>query len=227
MLESMQMNFFPKENAKAKRLERLARTTKSCTDFEYDYFDNNSGEYGYAYGGYHDDGRFNSSVRKLMTFFRIRMGQIQRNKGIKQHVMDYGCAKGYLLAEFRREGIDHITGYDVSKYAIDNAHPLVKDDLKLIVPGEEISHSNGEFSFVICKEVLPYVPEDKIVPLIMDLDRWSRGCYIYTYAVDDESMVDKLYQAESLLKTIKPSEWWRNAFKEAEYSGEYYIESIF
>jgi len=36
-------------------------------------------------------------------------------------VLDYGCAVGLLLNGFRKAGIEHLGGYDISKWAVDNS----------------------------------------------------------------------------------------------------------
>ena len=212
------MNFFPKENAEEKRRLRIKNTTKSVQDFEEDYFDNK--EFEYSYGGLLYDGRFLPNVRKLASYYRLTG---HRNTS----VLDYGCAKGFILTEFKKCGVGRVLGYDISKYALENAHVLVKEDLILLEPGVDIMHDENEFSLTMCKEVLPYLDEEEIFNLIKNLNLWGNSTYIYTYAVDDKSMVEPLQNAEQVLKTIKPSDWWHQMFKDAEYTGDYFIEKVF
>lgn len=64
--------------------------------------------------------------------------KLQRHLGLtaEHSVLDFGCARGYLVKALRMHGID-ARGYDISEWAIQNCDEAVKDSVS----------SNPEFAF--------------------------------------------------------------------------------
>ena len=81
---------------------------------------------------------------------------IIQNIPISKHetVMDFGCAKGYLVQALRLLGVDAY-GVDISNYAIDKATKETSEFVKLIKPFDE------DFLFcdvLLCKDILEHIP---------------------------------------------------------------------
>ena len=74
--------------------------------------------------------------------------------GIKktQTVLDFGCARGYMVKALRLLGFDAY-GQDVSEWAIGNCDADVKQHLKL---KDKLTH---EFDWIIAKDVLEHVQD--------------------------------------------------------------------
>jgi len=68
-----------------------------------------------------------------------------------QTILDFGCAKGYLVKAFRLLNRP-AWGVDISQYAIDNADPMVKDYVSIYTP------KNYIFDFCIAKDVFEHIP---------------------------------------------------------------------
>ena len=120
--------------------------------YGFDYFDNSKVSSGYR--SYKYDGSLKKPINSIINDFNL-------NNSHK--IADYGCAKGYLLYEFMLKGFD-VIGFDKSAYAIKNAHSSVKDSIILCENLNVIS--KYDFSFLICRNVLPHLKKDDIMNLI-------------------------------------------------------------
>ena len=88
----------------------------------------------------------------------IRMAvAIQGHLGIarQDEVLDFGCARGYLVKAFRILGID-AAGKDISQWAIENCDPEVKEFVSIFSPGEP--RISPIYDWVIAKDVLEHIP---------------------------------------------------------------------
>jgi hypothetical protein len=74
----------------------------------------------------------------------------------KQAILDYGCAKGYLVKALRMLHRD-AWGYDVSRYAISNAD---KDTQPYLIKIDDIF--SRHFKYGIFKDVLEHIPVQEL-----------------------------------------------------------------
>jgi len=125
---------------------------KNYYNFGYDYFDNKNLPFGY--GGYKYDGRQKNNVQKIINFFKLS----ENSK-----IAEFGCAKGFVLVEFLKKKFK-VIGFEKSKYAVNNCHPLLK---KKIINIDKVNEVNKyEFDFLLCKDVIPSLTEKQIEYLI-------------------------------------------------------------
>lgn len=82
--------------------------------------------------------------------------RIVQHCGIKRRhkILDFGCARGYLVKALRQLEYQAF-GFDVSKWALDNADEEVKQYLNQDVGGEEFL-KYSRFDWVIAKDVLEH-----------------------------------------------------------------------
>lgn len=80
--------------------------------------------------------------------------------GIKRNdkVLDFGCAKGYLVRAFRLLG-HKAFGVDISQYAIDSCPHEVAPYVSTI---ENMKMEECVFDFTIAKDVFEHVPHDEL-----------------------------------------------------------------
>ena len=92
-------------------------------------------------------------------------------------ILDFGCARGYTVRAFREMGYD-VYGYDVSRWALENADETVKDYLTN-------SLTDAPFDWIIAKDVLEHVPQ--VADTIAGLMKIAK---VGIFAVVPLSMVD-------------------------------------
>lgn len=82
--------------------------------------------------------------------------------GHRDTILDFGCARGYVVRAFREMGYD-AWGHDISQWALENADESVKEHLIC----NESTLWNGSFDWVIAKDVLEHVlqVEDTVAQL--------------------------------------------------------------
>lgn len=84
---------------------------------------------------------------------------IRGHLGIKksENVLDFGCAKGFLVRAFRERGIEAY-GCDISEWAVENCDPMVKNYVMTPDKLESILETIKDFNWIIAKDVLEHVP---------------------------------------------------------------------
>lgn len=121
--------------------------------FGKSYFDGGIGSL--SYGAYKYDGRYKASVNKLIDQFHL-------NKC--SSVLEFGCAKGYILYEFYKFGFNDLLGIDISEYAISNSPKELHDKLRIanVINFDSIIEQQKKFNFIFSKEMLPHLTKEEI-----------------------------------------------------------------
>ena len=94
-----------KRNIKARAEAKDPEVVRIAKQFGAEYFD---GDRKYGYGGYYQDRRWKPVAKDIINFFKLEQRSV---------ILDIGCAKGFLVAEFRDKGMSAY-GMDISPYAI-------------------------------------------------------------------------------------------------------------
>ena len=139
------LSFLQLNHNKTKRnyLERMQNKKVHCMkvakNYEKDYWD---GDRKYGYGGYKFiPGRWSGVAQNLIRRYKL-------NNNSK--ILDVGCGKGYLLYEIKKIlPLISIKGFDISKYAIDNAPEVLKKDLFVADIKKRIKFKKNFFDLVI------------------------------------------------------------------------------
>jgi len=138
-----------------------------------------------------------------------------------QKVLDFGCAKGYLVKALRILDIEAY-GCDVSEYAIKKVDPEVREYCKLSNPDLEGSiipfKLKRNFDWIITKDVLEHISEDQ---LIIFLKTALKHCdkMFHTIPLGENGkfrIAD--YNNDPSHKTIKDEAWWIETFKSTGWS---------
>ncbi len=82
--------------------------------------------------------------------------------GREHTILDFGCAKGYLVKAFRLL-YRQAWGVDVSEYAIQNVDPTVKEYCHLIEDPNDVNHYDfvlNDWDFIIAKDVFEHISEE-------------------------------------------------------------------
>lgn len=131
--------------------------------FGRDYFD---GDRMHGYGGYHYHPRFWTDTVALM--------REHYDLADDASILDVGCGKGFMLQDF---GLlmpnARLEGLDVSSYAIQNAHPGVKDRL-LVGDARKLPYADKSFDLVTAINVAHNFELDECAQAIQEVQRVTR-----------------------------------------------------
>jgi ubiquinone/menaquinone biosynthesis C-methylase UbiE len=179
--------------------------------FGYDYFD---GDRKYGYGGFNYHPKFWTNVVKDFI--------VEYSLDSKSTILDIGCAKGFMLVDFKKAlpGIK-IAGLDISKYAIENAHPDVKNSL---IEGNAISlpYEDKSFDLVLSINTLHNLHLPGIEKALKEI---NRVCKKHSFIMVDgyENLEQKKLMEAWVLtaKTVLNYKDWEESFLTFGYKGDY------
>jgi SAM-dependent methyltransferase len=179
--------------------------------FGREYFD---GERGQGYGGYRYDGRWIPIAECMRDFYGLKAGD---------RILDVGCAKGFLLHDFRRvvPGI-LVAGLDVSSYAIEHA---LTDVRPLCVAGtaDVLPYPDAAFDLVVSINTVHNLELGRCREAIREIERVSRRfkyVQVDSYRTEEERRKFERWQLTAL--TYFDPDGWRLLFRAAGYSGDYF-----
>jgi len=174
--------------------------TSSYLSFGIDYFDNP--EILEGFGAYRYDGRYENCVKNW--------DGLSSYKG----VLDFGCAKGYLLYEFYRLG-KKIVGVDISDYARSTAKEEIKNCIyKQIQDIPEEYAKNIEL--IVSRDVFPHIEEEKLSDVLKTLkNKFKNLKDIYLeFMVEDLGYINSgpsdLMVWDPTTKIVKTKEYWNS-----------------
>lgn len=185
---------------------------KIARQFGKEYFD---GERLYGYGGYSYHPRFwQDTVKRFRDYYQLSE---------TASVLDVGCAKGYMLYDFK-ELIPNmiIAGIDISEYAIENAKEEVKQNIK-IGNAKELPFDDNSFDLVISINTIHNLSLEECKQALCEIQRVTRK---YAFITVDAWRTDE--ERERLLKwnltalTYMHVNEWKKLFEEICYKGDYY-----
>jgi len=217
----MVIEFFPasvRNSAQRQKLAEQAANAGSVTEdyksFGRDYFDNP--ELGVGYGGYRYDGRFEGAVKKMIDHYGLKPGD---------RVLEVGCAKGFVLVEFFKKGMD-VAGLDISEYAIANGHPDIQEFLR-VGDVSALPFADKSFDFVFSKEMLPHVPEDRIRDAVRECMRVSKGPVFFEIQCGTtEKELEAMMSWDATHKLLLTPSDWDALFAELGYGGDVHYKVL-
>ncbi|MFH1593950.1 MAG: class I SAM-dependent methyltransferase [Candidatus Omnitrophota bacterium] len=193
---------------------RMANSKAGCmkTAREYgkEYWD---GERRYGYGGYRYDGRWSVVAERLKELYGLPQ---------KARILDVGCGKGFLLYEFKKLlPLSSVMGFDVSKYAIENAKEEIRESLFVYRAEDKFPFKDGEFDLVISITTLHNLLINDLKSSLKEIERVGKYKYI---AVESYRTEEELTNLQCWALTcegfFRPEEWiW--LFNEFGYKGDY------
>jgi SAM-dependent methyltransferase len=135
--------------------------------------------------------------------------------GIKEgeKILDFGCAKGYMVRAFRLLHYDAY-GYDISKYAIENCHPEVKNYITLIKNEKCIK---GSYDWVVSKDVFEHISYEDITRYLNVLRKVCKNMFCIIPLGNGEKFIvpaDELDVTHIIRESL---EWWCMIFEECGF----------
>jgi len=133
-------------------------------------------------------------------------------------VLDYGCAKGFMVHALRLLGKEAY-GADVSVYAVENCHPKVKEYLQVIETTEQLS---GGWDLIIAKDVLEHIPKDLIPSVLSELRRRCKTLFVAVPLGDGKRYRIREYEMDVTHVVREPEEWWLTSIVDAGFKIKYF-----
>lgn len=133
-------------------------------------------------------------------------------------VLDYGCAKGFMVYALRLLGKEAF-GADVSEYAVTNCHPNVKDYLQVIESTEQLT---GGWDLIIAKDVLEHIPKDVIPSVLSELRRRCKTLFVAVPLGDGQRYRIREYEMDVTHIVREPEEWWLTTLVQAGFKIKYF-----
>ena len=151
---------------------------------------------------------------------------------LRDSVLDFGCAKGYLVKAFRDMGIEAY-GVDVSAYAIANAPGELTGYVQRIESCEVIPllmSRRRRYEWFIAKDVFEHLEEKDLHNQLLCLsDACLRGFAVIPLSDDSGKYVCPEYDNDITHRIRRPMSWWAEMFEAAGFRverEEYRVEGI-
>lgn len=151
---------------------------------------------------------------------------IVQHCGIKKqdHILDFGCARGYMVRAFREEGY-FARGYDVSKWAIENADETV---YHYLTSRPELALIGRNCDWVIAKDVLEHVENvDMTVDTLKGIAK--KGVFVVVPLAHCKGEYDvPEYEMDVTHIHRRPLQWWVGHFHQEGWAveGQYRVEGV-
>jgi 2-polyprenyl-3-methyl-5-hydroxy-6-metoxy-1,4-benzoquinol methylase len=129
------------------------------------------------------------------------------------NVLDYGCAKGFMVYALRLLGKDAF-GVDVSEYAITHCHPKVKNYVSVI---DEVKEIKGGWDLIIAKDVLEHIPKEQIPNVLSEFRTRCKQLFVAVPLGDGSRYRIREYEMDVTHLIREPEEWWLTTIVEAGF----------
>lgn len=189
-----------------------AQDRQKMLEYSEEYFD---GQSAYGYGGYQYDGRFATVVQRWIDHYHITK---------EAKILELGCAKGYILYEFFKQGITDLHGIDISDYAISNVPREIHDKCRVGSAHDLSMFADNSIDFVYSKDTLHNLTPTRVDQAIAEIARVSKGpgfLQINSYANDNQKMGLETWVIT--IKTIRSAAEWLAVYKKHNYQGDYHF----
>jgi ubiquinone/menaquinone biosynthesis C-methylase UbiE len=212
VLEVNLMQFYPQSKGRA--VSRPAITDEDrriSKQFGSDYFD---GDRRYGYGGYSYHPRFwTDTVRHIRDYYALVE---------TASILDVGCAKGFMLADFRiLMPKAHLAGIDISEYAIAHALDMVRP-LVQVANARSLPFADRSFDLVLAINTIHNLPYEECRQSLREIQRVSRRhAFVMVDAYRTEEQRQAMLQWVLTAETMLHVDDWLNLFSSAGYTGDY------
>ena len=131
----------------------------------------------------------------------------------RETVLDFGCAKGFLVKALRLLNVEAY-GVDVSRYAIERAHPDVRGACTLIADCDDPACFKRDYNWLISKDVFEHLTEDQLLRLLHAAHPRVKKIFaaIPLGKEDGSGFIVPEYDRDVTHVTVKPLTWWNQLF---------------
>lgn len=176
--------------------------------FDRDYFEDGIATGKSCYINYH-----------WMPELTIKMAhRLIKHLGLEEgdRILDYGCAKGFLVKALRILDIDAF-GCDISDYAIGKVDPEVRHVCRLMKNSKAIPFKQ-KFDWIISKDVLEHIKENDLdVFLKKSRSVADRMFHVIPLANKQGNFIIPEYELDRTHILRKDLEWWTKKFESLDW----------
>lgn len=211
----MHLDFFSglPSGSRGRRVEtRTALTPEQIArlkQYGEEYFDGETG-----YGGYRYDGRWRPVAEEMVAHYGLKAGD---------RVLEIGCAKGYLMYEFHKLGMD-VAGCDISDYAISQVPEEICSNFTVCSADNLSAFSDNSFDLVLTIDCLNNLDSDGVDRAISEIARVTRKhgfIRVGSYHNEAEHENIRSWGVTSLI--FEDPEGWMRRFEKCGYTGDWYF----
>jgi len=196
-----------------KRLETKTEEVRLVArKFDKEFFD---GERKFGYGGFsYNPMYWLEVVKDFCDYYHL-------NKGSK--ILDVGCAKGFMLYDFHKLNLNlDLYGIDISKYAIDNCVPEVKDKLQ-VANATKLPFEDNFFDLVISINTIHNLDKVECATALKEISRVSKkNAFLTVDAYRNNEEKQRMDAWNLTAKTIMSVDDWIKFFEKNQYKGDYF-----
>jgi SAM-dependent methyltransferase len=214
MAEINLMDLYPRSKRPIEERGKLItdRDHAVARQFGKEYFD---GDRIHGYGGYNYHPKFwQATVKRFRDHYQLAE---------KAAVLDVGCAKGYMLHDFKELMPNlAVAGIDISPYAIENAKETVKPFLR-VGNATKLDFEDSFFDLVISINTVHNLPLEECKQALKEIQRVTRKhAFITVDAWRREDERTSLLKWNLTALTYMHVDDWKELFREVGYTGDYY-----
>jgi len=184
---------------------------KLAKKYSKDYWD---GSRRSGYGGYkYIENYWTPVAKKLIK---------QYNLNNKSKILDIGCGKGFLLYEIKKilPKIG-ISGFDISKYAINKSHKKIKKYLKVGDARKNFKYKSKSFDLAISLGCIHNLEIFDIKSFLKEISRVSKEQYLMTESYRNEKELFNLQCWALTCESFFSRTEWIWLFDLFKYDGDY------
>jgi 2-polyprenyl-3-methyl-5-hydroxy-6-metoxy-1,4-benzoquinol methylase len=134
------------------------------------------------------------------------------------NVLDFGCAKGFMVYAMRLLGKDAY-GVDISDYAVNNCHKKVGKYLSVINSVDEIK---GGWDLIIAKDVLEHIPKEQVLSVLKEFRSRCKQLFVAVPLGDGDRYRIREYEMDITHVVREPEEWWLTTIVEAGFKIKFF-----
>ena len=201
-----------KRDIKSRGEKKTAKDRIIARKFGKEFFDGNRKN---GYGGFcYNEKYWKSVIPDFQKYYKL-------NKD--SNILDVGCAKGFMLHDFKKIIPDiKVKGIDISKYAINNCIESVKNDL-IVADALNLPFDDNSFDLVISITTVHNFKLEDCKKAIKEIMRVSKKySFITVDAYRNENEKRAMHAWNLTAKTILHVDEWKSLFKSIGYQGDYY-----